>query len=513
MSLVGLDLTVSTTGTPSIGVTTVFARYTPAHLRGYSATFAVFDSAQSTLLTLSSKNGGLSINRAAGAITNNMSNANAVSLGVGKFTYSLTIASNGGTVELLSGAFTVTTGAQPVNPAVNVYYLGAQGPAGASARVNITDAAYGGVLNDSTSGVQAANATALANAIADAQANGGIVYIPAGAFYFSSGVTISAGITIEGDGRSRTQLYYTGASTGITIQNCTDALLRDLTIDAVNGQPVLITATSAATYGPIFRNVKFARCATTQVSVYTNTYDIYHTVFDTCWFAGGNNNSATCISVTHGAGNGRWVYSNLSNCVFSGVSDVFNWQHAQHIKAYGCLFYSVTGTVWKFVGCSFCNFLGVGLEGPAVSLYSNLDSGTADNFFQGDFQSLSPTNWVDAGTRNDVYGSDGSSGSASVLKQTLQLPMLQTQKITYTTDATLTALAHWAYCTVAGKTLTLPAANSAPASTTIVVTNATNGATTVAGTIAGGNVTLSTSYKTAAFMTDSGRWIPVYISP
>ena len=86
---------------------------------------------------------------------------------------------------------------------------------------------HGAIGDDSTD-----NATAIQSAIDAAEASGGEVYIPEGAFRFATGLTNTANITIRGASIEKSVLKKVGNIDGITITGNPSSILTRFTLDA-----------------------------------------------------------------------------------------------------------------------------------------------------------------------------------------------------------------------------------------------------------------------------------------
>lgn len=263
------------------------------------------------------------------------------------------------------------------------------------------------------------DSSAFNSAILSASYYGGKVYIPAGTYRLTSGLTMLNGVELFGDGIGRTILHAT-ATDCITVTDVSNWKLRDLEIKADSGNGIVIQGSSSiGVKGAVVEDVKISKVGSAGIGVKvapTSTGIISGIVFRNLIVSGSSPVDVTsvgfkCVST------GSFKDSEFYGGRFENLGTGFDLDNTNGIFAYGIALQNINnsgngrGIVLR-VSASFNEFRGVEVHGTSsVDVFVEFKSGSFGNRFDGSIGSVASTAIIDSGSYSSWNGATGDGSS------------------------------------------------------------------------------------------------------
>lgn len=219
---------------------------------------------------------------------------------------------------------------------------------------------FGAIGTAAGAGANEATDTA---AFAAAMATGKSVYVPAGTYYTSATINISAGQILFGAGRAQTKIFYSGTGVGVYMGSPSVTLQYDCELRDVS---VYITNRGVNTIGVMLENC-----------VYFNVENV------TCVGSGDPNSGTPANTVLYG-----WGLYLTNNCILGRVSRVSCriWNYGYYLK---CLSGSqsqwVAAVVFDGQGELANNMYGIVVGDPTIGFYTGATCSFRDLSIQGNY--------------------------------------------------------------------------------------------------------------------------------
>jgi len=242
--------------------------------------------------------------------------------------------------------------------------------------------------------------------------------------YLFSALTIPSNVILQGYGKNGTTLSCTGSGSAITLQNITDAGLKDLRVAAPSASRAIhVISTSTFVMRPLLDNVFISAFSSSGIGIFFDVQGANPIYFPRMYNVDIDGGSAapavgTRIGIAYGgAGStitvgpqifGTRITNTLQGITHSKVDTATGFgvqldgQTDGSSAGLGLLFSSGGGGYNKYWGTRF--------EASAVDTFVSFNAGSADNYVEGSFGGAAPAKVVDAGVRNSWSGADGSGG-------------------------------------------------------------------------------------------------------
>jgi hypothetical protein len=253
--------------------------------------------------------------------------------------------------------------------------------------------------------------------------NAKFVILDEGTFLFSA-ITIPSGVILQGAGKGATTLSSTSSGSAITLQNITDAGLKDLRVAAPSASRAIhVISTSTFVMRPLLDNVFISAFSSSGIGIFFDVQGANPIYFPRMYNVDIDGGSAapavgTRIGIAYGgAGSTITVGPQIFGARITNTLQGITHSKVDTATGFGVQLDGQTdgssaglGLLFSSGGGGYNKYWGTRFEASAVDTFVSFNAGSADNYVEGSFGGAAPAKIIDAGVRNSWSGADGSGG-------------------------------------------------------------------------------------------------------